>query len=75
MTRAIVPQSMPELGVASEWRRSLRRGSMYHAHTALGRTLCDRIWLDRHKSAATDNLGDLQYWGCCPRCYRLAGNR
>jgi hypothetical protein len=23
-------------------------------------------------SQDTDNLGDMQYWGCCPRCYAKA---
>jgi hypothetical protein len=75
MTRAISPLTMPQLGDASEWRRPRRHGAMYHAHTALGFTLCKpHPWLDRHNSETTDNLGDLQYWGCCPRCYKKAGN-
>lgn len=68
MSKAIAPSSMPELGEAIEWRRSTRKGSVYHAHKALGETLCGSIHLDRHKSEAASSLGDLQYWGCCPRC-------
>lgn len=72
MARALAPATMPPLGRATEWRRSNRRGSMYHAHVGLGRVLCDALVLDRHRSRATDNLGDLQFWGVCPRCARKA---
>lgn len=69
MTRAIVPTEIPPLPEsASAWLRSTRVGSMYHAHTGLGGTLCERIRLDRHKSEEVRNLGDMQFWGVCPRC-------
>lgn len=58
MTRAVVPHTMPQLGEATEWRA----------------VLCGMIRLDRHKSEPARHLGDLQYWGVCPCCYRKAGN-
>lgn len=69
MSRAVVPLAVPILPEgAVEWRRSSRRGSMYHAHV-LGFPACGaRLYLDRHKSEAGYELGDFQYWGCCPRC-------
>jgi hypothetical protein len=75
MARAIVPAAVPELGEATSWRRSTRRpGGVFHAHVALGQVLCGGVLLDRNASAATDALGELQYWGVCPRCYGKAGN-
>jgi hypothetical protein len=69
MTRAVVPMAFPVLPEgATEWRRSLRQGSMYHAHV-LGRPVCGaRVDLVRHRSEAGYELGGLMYWGCCPRC-------
>ncbi len=71
MTRAIVPAEMPPLpGDTAAWARSTKgRGGMYHAH-ALGRTACRSIRLDRHRSEEARHLGDMQYWGICPRCLR-----
>lgn len=70
MTRAIAPRELPR--GAARWRRSLRVGSMFHAHV-LGRPVCGaNVNLSRHASRAADNLGDMQYWGLCPRCFAKA---
>ena len=69
MARAIAPDSVPPLPKgAAGWRRSLRRGSVFHAHL-LGFTACNSIYLDRHNSEEPANLAAMQYWGVCPRCY------
>lgn len=49
MARAIAPCEIPPLPEgATDWRRTLRRGSMFHAHV-LGRPVCgSRVYLDRH---------------------------
>lgn len=70
MAKAIVPTKMPKLpeGMVA-WGRSTRRtGGMYHAH-AIGMTACGSIRLDRFYSEQPRGLGDMQYWGVCPRCY------
>ena len=69
MARAFVPRSEPILPEGmTGWARSTKRvGSMYHAH-ALGLTACRSIVLDRHQSEEPQGLGDMQYWGLCPRC-------
>lgn len=73
MARAINPKEIPPLPEgATQWRRSLRQGSMFHAIDAVGVSVCGSIVLDRNKSRAADNLGDMQYWGCCPRCHKKA---
>lgn len=71
--RAVAPSEMPDIPKAAQgWRRSNRQGSMFHAH-ALGNPICGaRVRLDRNVSRAADNLGDMQYWGVCPRCLRKA---
>lgn len=73
MTKAAVPTEMPPLPEgATQWRRSNRRGSMYHAHS-VGFPVCGaRLYLDRHKSDIPRDLGDMQYWGVCPRCFAKA---
>lgn len=75
MAKAIAPKEMPALPEnAVEWRRSLRRGSVYHAHV-IGFPACGaRIYLDRNKSEYPRGLGDMQYWGVCPRCYSKGKN-
>lgn len=73
MAKAIAPQEMPKLpeGMTS-WGRSTRRaGGMYHAHV-IGMTACGSVHLDRFHSEEPRSLGDMQYWGVCPRCYKLA---
>jgi hypothetical protein len=69
MTRAIVPAEMPALPEGmTGWARSTRRaGGMFHAHV-IGETACGSLRLDRHQSEAANSLGDMQYWGVCPRC-------
>ena len=75
MTRAIAPKERPPLPEGmQEWARSSRRGAMFHAH-ALGITACRRLVLDRHKSEPAKDLGDMQYWGVCPRCFAKAGDQ
>jgi len=70
MARAVCPQAEPPLPEgAIGWARSTKRaGSMYHAH-ALGFSVCGSVVLDRHASEEPRGLGDMQYWGICPRCY------
>lgn len=73
MAKAIAPKEIPALpeGMTS-WGRSLRRvGGMYHAHV-IGMAACGSLRLDRHHSEEPRNLGDMQYWGVCPRCYKLS---
>lgn len=75
MAKAICPNVIPDLpDGTTEWRRSLRRGSMFHAHV-MGHAACGSIYLDRHKSETADGLGDMQYWGVCPRCMAKAKRR
>lgn len=70
MSKAVKPNEVPPLPErAARWRRSIRKGSMFHAIDALGHSVCGSIYLDRHKSTGPDGLGDMQYWGVCPRCY------
>lgn len=71
--KAIAPNEFPPLpDSATAWARSLRRGSVYHAH-ALGFPVCNsKLYLDRNRSEAPRNVADMQYWGVCSRCYRLA---
>ena len=70
MTKAIAPAEMPGLpdGMVA-WGRSTRRGpvGMYHAHV-LGFTACGGVRLDRFHSSEPRSLGDMQYYGACPRC-------
>lgn len=70
MTKAISPSAMPSLpDGAVAWGRKLRQGSMFHAH-ALGHPICwSAVYLERFKQEAPRDLGDMQYWGVCPRCY------
>jgi len=69
MTKAVAPKEMPTLPEGkTAWVRSTKRpGGMFHAH-ALGFTACNSIVLDRHQSETPNSLGDMQYWGVCPRC-------
>ena len=75
MAKAIAPKEIPELpeGMTS-WARSTRRvGGMYHAHV-IGFTACGSIRLDRHHSEEVLHVGDMQYWGVCPRCFAKSGH-
>lgn len=69
MTKAVLVSEMPSLPrEATEWRRSLRLGSMFHAHVN-GFPVCGaQLYLDRHKSEKVRDLGHMQWWGVCPRC-------
>lgn len=69
MARASAHSEIPQLPEnAVEWRRSLRRGSMFHGHV-IGFPACGaRLYLDRHKSEALKDIGHGNYWGFCPRC-------
>lgn len=74
MASAIAPTELPGLPEnAIGWARSTKRaGGMYHAHS-LGFPVCSsKIVLDRLASEGMNSLGDAQYWGVCPKCYRLA---
>lgn len=73
MTKAIAPEKTPELPEGmNAWARSTKRaGGMFHAHV-LGMTACGSVRLDRHHSKTAEGLGDLQYWGVCPRCMAKA---
>lgn len=72
MARAAAPTEMPATpDEYTGWRRSLRKGSVYHLHS-LGVTACRSLVLDRHKSESPRHLGDFQYWGCCPRCIAIS---
>lgn len=69
--KAVVPTEIPPLpkGATETWRRSLRAGSVFHAHV-LGHPICRAtVRLERNTSEAARTVGDLQYWGVCPRCY------
>jgi hypothetical protein len=72
--RAINPKEIPPLPeFTNHWSRSTKRaGGMFHAH-ALGEPVCGaKFRLYRHDSKYGETLSDFQYWGVCPRCYRLA---
>lgn len=72
--KAISPKELPTLPQgATGWARSTKRaGSMFHAHV-LGSPSCGaRLLLDRYASEEPNGLGSFQYWGVCPRCYRLS---
>lgn len=74
MPKAIVPESFPLPLPAAQtgWARSTKRaGTMFHLH-ALGFAACRSIRLERHESSEPESLGDLRYFGVCPRCYRIA---
>lgn len=73
--RAIAPNEMPPLPErAAAWSRSTKRaGGMFHARDPLGGALCGALMLDRHSSEDAANLGQMQYWGVCPRCIKLGG--
>lgn len=73
MAKAIVPTQMPKLPEGMNgWARSTkRRGGMFHAHV-LGFTACRSIMLERYTSAEATSLGEMQYWGVCPRCMAKA---
>lgn len=73
MAKAIAPSKMPEVPAeAMGWRRSPRRGSIYHAHV-MGHPICgSKVYLDRNASLEARNLGDMQYWGVCPHCLAKA---
>lgn len=76
MSQAINPKTMPTLPEgAAGWIRSSREGSMYHAHDWLGMSICGRIGFDKYRSHRTQNLGDMQFWGVCPRCFKKGGNK
>lgn len=71
MARAVAPKTMPAVPEGAMcWRRSLRRGSMFHAIDGVGRTLCSTRHLDRNASESPSSLGDMQYWGVCPTCIK-----
>ena len=74
--KAIAPTTVPPLpDGANDWRRSARVGSMYHAQ-AYGRAVCGSHALqNRHKTETFKTIGDLQFWGVCPRCYAKALTR
>lgn len=73
MAKAISPQEMPPIPEEfTRWRRSLRQGSVFHLTDYVGIAACRAMALDRHKSEGPRHLGDMQYWGVCPRCYRKA---
>lgn len=67
--RAIAPKEMPALPAECvAWARNRRRGSVYHAHV-IGIAACGSAAVrDRHKTEEPRHLGDMQYWGVCPRC-------
>jgi hypothetical protein len=72
--RAINPKEMPPLpDGANHWSRSTKRsGGMYHAHT-IGFPVCGaKVVLERHHSKGADSVGDMRWWGVCPRCYAKA---
>jgi hypothetical protein len=73
MAKAIAPKEMPSLPEgATAWARSTRRaGGMFHAHV-IGFSSCGKMRFDRFKSVAPNGLHDMQYWGVCPSCYKLA---
>jgi hypothetical protein len=72
MARHVVPEAMPATpDEYTGWRRSLRRGGVYHLHSS-GVAACRSIVLDRHKSESPRNVGDIQYWGCCARCVTIS---
>lgn len=73
MAKAVSPNEIPTLpDGAQAWGRSLRRGSMFHAHI-LGSPVCNaRLYLDRNNSEAPKGLADMRYWGVCPNCFRLS---
>ena len=75
MAKAIKPEQIPTLPEgASGWRRSPRRGSVFHAHS-LGTPICGAgVYLDRNESLPMTDLGVAQYWGVCPRCFAKGGN-
>jgi hypothetical protein len=70
MARAVVPAEMPAVPEKfARWRRSLRRGSIYHLTDFLGAAACSRHRrFERYTSEGPRHLGDMQYWGVCPRC-------
>lgn len=70
--RAVNPPKFPPLPEgAMQWSRSTKRaGGMYHAHT-MGMTACGRV-IERLHSAGANSLGDMNYWGVCPKCYAKA---
>ena len=73
MAQAIRPKEVPPLpeGTVAWARSTRRRGGMYHAHV-IGVTACRSVYLDRFHSEEARGIGDLQYWGVCPRCYAKA---
>lgn len=73
MARAIVPTEMPPIPDGfTRWRRSLRRGSVYHLTTFLGTSACRSMNFERNKSEGPRQVGDMQFWGVCPRCFAKA---
>ena len=73
MAKAVVPTEMPPIPEEyTRWRRSLRRGSVYHLTDFIGLSACGSIAMERHKSEGPRQLGDMQFWGVCPRCFRIA---
>ena len=73
MSKAIVPTEMPSLpdGMTGWIRSTKGHGGMYHAHT-IGWSACGRIQIDRHHKEDARHLGDMTYWGVCPRCLAKA---
>jgi hypothetical protein len=72
MARHVVPAEMPATpDEYTGWRRSLRRGSVFHLHS-MGLAACRSIVLDRHNSESPRDIGDIQYWGCCARCVSIS---
>lgn len=76
MAKAVAPSEIPALPAGcTGWARSTKRiGGMFHAHV-LGITACGSIHLDRYTSKEVSNLGEMQYWGVCPRCLAKAEKR
>ena len=70
--RAVNPKEMPPMpDGAKSWARSTKRADgMYHAHF-YGFAVCGFV-LERNRSEEANTLGDMQYWGLCPRCYAKA---
>jgi hypothetical protein len=75
MPKAILPQKLPKLPAnCNGWARSTRRaGGMFHAH-CIGITACRTITIDRFRCEEPKSLGDMQYWGVCPKCFKIGKN-
>lgn len=71
MPKAIKPTEFPPVPETSRgWYRSLRQGSTFHLIDYLGGLLCANRKIDQYNSEEAAGLGEMQYWGVCPRCYK-----